>query len=239
MNTRARFRHQRVVDYLGILVHRHLRRVDALSLGALAQGYAPPNIWPWFWRTPIGSLGNRLQCLLSPHVVVMGSGSTHLAITNHILKPQFVRVYAHLPGNHIGVRFHRERHLGLSRRPIGTAGHVVGVDHIAVDLKIRYVVLSPGSIAAACQTGTASEAAVCSPVVHYPAFPRHECSVVLYAGLDGDHGRMSWVAGHQLFDITHNHLYRPAAAPGQEIGQRNVHRRGLTTEVAADTTWVD
>ena len=114
-----------------------------------------PTYGPRLRRTPVGGFDGGSQGCLAPYVLVPSPGGAHLSILEHVAEPQCVGINAHLVGDHVRVGLHREHHLGLSRRAIGAAGHVVRVHHVAVDLKMGDVVLPPGRVPAAGESGAA------------------------------------------------------------------------------------
>ena len=138
-------------------------------------------------------------------MLVPSPGGAHLSILEHVAEPQCVGINAHLVGDHVRVGLHREHHLGLSRRAIGAAGHIVGVHHVAVDLKMGDVVLPPAA-SRLRESGAAPEAAVGPAVVHHGAVPRPERSVAFHPGLDGDDRGMPGITGHQLLGVAHDHF---------------------------------
>src|SRR5918999_4052440 len=49
---------------------------------------------------------------------------------------------------------------------------------------------------------------------------------------------MPWIARHQFFDITHDHLHGPSGTLRKQVSQGHIHGRGLPAEISANPTWV-
>ena len=160
-----------------------------------------------------------------------------VAVPQQVFLPELVGVNAQLAGDEVGVRLDSEHHLRLGRAAHVALGHVVGVDHIAVDAGVGDAV-DPAEVIGAAQVDRRLERAIAAAVEHHPRLPRRQRAVALDAAADGHGGWVPRVGRHQFLDVVHHHLDRTARVQRQVVAQRRVHERPLTAEIAADAARV-
>src|SRR3990170_6317206 len=68
---------------------------------------------------------------------------------------------------------------------------------------------------------------------------RDQRAVLFDSGLYLDNRGVPWIAGHKLLTVIHDHLDRPAALPGEEVADRDIHEIALAAEVSADVNRMD
>ena len=127
---------------------------------------------------------------------------------------------------------HGEHHLRLGRTAHVALGHVVGIDHVAVDAGVGDAVDTTQVIGAA-QVHSGLEGAVAAAVEHHPRLTRRQRAVSLDPAPDGHGGRVPRIARHQFLDVVHDHLDWTARVQREVIAQRHVHERPLAAEVSA------
>src|SRR5262249_25504198 len=67
---------------------------------------------------------------------------------------------------------------------------------------------------------------------------RHDSPVLFHASFHFDDRRMARIAGHYLFRIVHDHLYRLAALERQKVASGNIHESALAPEISANMDWM-
>ena len=191
---------------LALFIHAYPPGKHRSPLGTLPERYASAEIGTGFRPAPVGGLGGSPQGFFTPHVQVLLPRPRRIAFLDNVLEPDFVWVQPHFLGDHIDVGLYGEHCLRLSRRPVRPARHVVGVDHVVVNLEVGDPVGSAADLPSAAEVGLAPVAAVSAAVEHHPRLAGPETPVLLHACLDGYGGSVPGVARHEFFYVGHNHL---------------------------------
>ena len=215
-------------------LHRHLR-VDASAAGrALADGDAPAHAGPPSARcspTPRPRLraasAARFSTNTSPSAVGSPSSTRFIRRNCTGSMPSALATSSMCDSRgEDGLRLARPAHVPARR--------VVGVDHVLHHARVFRSVGSSRRLRAA-EVPRWLEARVRAAVEHDGYVVRGDRAVLPDAGAHPQPGVVARVRGQELLRVVEHHPHRPAAHRLREhVAQRDVHRRALAAEVAAD-----
>ena len=161
-----------------------------------------------------------------------------VAVLNQVLTPEFQGVHAQFPGDEVDLGLGGEDGLRVAGRAHAAAGHLVGVDHVRVDVPVGYLV-GPQTPRAVGHATLGFEGRVAAAVVDQVRLAGRDGAVFLDSSFKSHHCRMARVAGHQFFDVGHGHAHGPAGGLGEPEAQVGVHEPALAAEIPADGRRID